>query len=106
MRAHYNKCCKTLSRVIKEVKRQHYCRTIEKADNKIKTTWNMIKHESGKLQRMEQIPPFLINNENIIDPQKIADAFNTFILKITYNLNLHQEARGDGCYFISEKCIS
>jgi hypothetical protein len=48
--SHYNKCCKTLSRVIKETKRQHYCRLIEKADNKIKTAWNIIKHDSGKLQ--------------------------------------------------------
>jgi hypothetical protein len=49
MRAHYNKYCKTLSRVMKEAKRQHYCRLIEKAD-KIKTTWNIIKHEPRELQ--------------------------------------------------------
>jgi hypothetical protein len=50
MRAHYNKYCKTLSRVIKEAKRLHYCRLMEKADNKIETAWNIIKHESEKLQ--------------------------------------------------------
>jgi predicted phosphoadenosine phosphosulfate sulfurtransferase len=48
MRAHYNKYCKILTRVIKEAKRQHYrrhieksthyCRLIEKSNNKIKTT--------------------------------------------------------------------
>jgi hypothetical protein len=68
MRAHYNKYCKTLSRVIKEAKRQHYYRLIEKAGNKIKTTWNIIKHETGKLQQMEQIPPDLIKNEKFNDP--------------------------------------
>jgi hypothetical protein len=84
-----------MSRVIKEAKRQHYYRLIEKADNKIKTALTVIKHESGKLQQMEQIPPVLINNEKVNGPQKIADAFNTFFLKITENLDLYQETRGD-----------
>jgi hypothetical protein len=47
---------------MKEAKRQHYCRLIEKAGNKIKTTWNIINHESGKWQQMEQIQPVLINS--------------------------------------------
>jgi hypothetical protein len=55
MSAHYSKHCKTLARFITEAKRQHYCRLIEKADNKIKTAWNIIRHELGKLQQMEQI---------------------------------------------------
>jgi hypothetical protein len=54
MRAYYIKYCKILNRVIIEAKRQHYCRLIEKSD-KIKTTWNMIKHETGKLHWTEQI---------------------------------------------------
>jgi hypothetical protein len=58
MRAHYNKYCKTLSGIITQAKRQHYFRLIEKADNKIKTTWNIIKHKSGKLQQMVQISPW------------------------------------------------
>jgi hypothetical protein len=33
MRSHYNKYCKTLSRVIKDAKRQHCCRLAEKANN-------------------------------------------------------------------------
>jgi hypothetical protein len=40
MKAHYNKYCKTLSNIIREAKRQHYWRLIEKVDNKTKTTWN------------------------------------------------------------------
>jgi hypothetical protein len=63
MRAHYNKYCKTLSRAIEEAKRQHYCRLIEKADNKVKTAWKIIKHESGKLQQLEEKALVLINNK-------------------------------------------
>jgi hypothetical protein len=78
MRAHYNKYCKILTRVIKEAKRQHYHRLIEKSDNKIKTTWNIIKHETGKLHPTEQISSVLINKDKVKYSQKIADAFNTF----------------------------
>jgi hypothetical protein len=35
MRAHYNKYCKILSRVIKEAKRQHCSRLIAKSDNRM-----------------------------------------------------------------------
>jgi hypothetical protein len=38
---------------------------------------------------MEQIPPVLINNGKVNDPQKIVDAFNTLFLKIIENLYLH-----------------
>jgi hypothetical protein len=54
MRTYYNKYGKSLSRVIKEVKRQHYCRLIAKSDNKIKETWDIIKCESGKLHLTKQ----------------------------------------------------
>jgi hypothetical protein len=64
--------------VIKVAKRQHYWRLIAKSDNKIRTTWNIIKHESGKLQQTEQIPSVLINGDKVKDPEIIADAFNTF----------------------------
>jgi hypothetical protein len=32
-----------------------------------------------------------MKNVKVNDPQKNADAFNTFFLKITENLDLHQE---------------
>jgi hypothetical protein len=55
MRAYYIKHCKILSRVIKEAKKQHYHRLIAKLDNWIKTTWNIIKHETGKLRLTEHL---------------------------------------------------
>jgi hypothetical protein len=99
IRTHYNKYCKTLSRVIKEAKREYYFRLIKKAV-KLKTTWNMIKHESGKLQQMEQIPPVLINNEKINDPQTNCRCLQYFFLKIADNLDLHRETRDDAISFL------
>jgi hypothetical protein len=33
------------------------------SDDKIKTTWNIIKQETGKIHVTEQMPSLLINNK-------------------------------------------
>jgi hypothetical protein len=78
MRAYYIKYCKLVSRVIEGAKRQHYCRLTAKSNNQIKTTWNIIKPETGKLHLTEQMPSLLINDQKVKDPEVIADVFNTF----------------------------
>jgi hypothetical protein len=98
MRVYYIKYCKILSS-IKEAKKQHYYRLIAKLDNQIKTTWNIIKHERGKLLLTEQVPSLLIN-EDVKDPEVIVDAFNNFFLRIIEHLNLHQEVRGAAISFL------
>jgi hypothetical protein len=67
-------------------KRQHYCRLTAKSDKQIKTTWNIIKHETGKLCLTEHIPSLLINDDKVKDLEVIADAFSTFFLTVTENL--------------------
>jgi hypothetical protein len=37
----------------------------------------------------EQSPSRLINNEEVKDPEVVANGFNTFFLTIDDNLNLH-----------------
>jgi hypothetical protein len=44
----------------------------------------------------------LINDEKVKDPEVIANTFNTFLLTITENLNLHQEVSGDATSFLKE----
>jgi hypothetical protein len=51
---HFIKYCKILNNVINEAKKQHYSRLTAKSDNKIKTTWNIIKRETGKMHLSEQ----------------------------------------------------
>jgi hypothetical protein len=57
----YIKYCKIINNVIKEAKKQHYYRLIAKSDNKIKTTWNIVKQETGKIHLAEQMQSLLIN---------------------------------------------
>jgi len=50
---------KILRRVIKEAKKQHDSRLAAKSNNKIKTTWNGIKEDTGKTHLVELVPTFL-----------------------------------------------
>jgi hypothetical protein len=43
-------------------------------NNQRKTTWNVIKQETGKLHLTEQIPSFLMNDDKVKDPEEIAGA--------------------------------
>jgi len=45
---HYKLYRKILSKVIKVAKKLHYDKIIFNSKNKMKTTWNIIKSESGK----------------------------------------------------------
>jgi hypothetical protein len=67
---------------VQEAKRQHYNRLIAKSDNKIKTTWNIIKQETGKIHATEKMSSLLINDEKIKDPKKVADVFNSLFLSL------------------------
>jgi hypothetical protein len=51
-----------------------------KSDNKIKTTWNITKQETKKIDTTKHMPSLLINNEKILDPEKVSDIFNSFFL--------------------------
>jgi hypothetical protein len=89
IKAFYMKYCKILNKVIQEAKKQHNNRLIAKSDNKIKTTWNIIKQETRKILVTEQIPS-LLTNEKMKAPEKVADVFNSFFLSIAENLNSHK----------------
>jgi hypothetical protein len=82
-----------------------FLKKIAKSDDKIKTTRNIIKQETGKILVTEQIPSLLINDEKIKDPEMVSDVFNNLFLSIAENLKLHQVGKKDRIYFF-QRCIS
>jgi hypothetical protein len=62
-KAKYIKYCEILRKVIKEAKKQHYNRLTVKSNNKINTTWNIKKKETGNIRSVEHIPTLLVNYE-------------------------------------------
>jgi hypothetical protein len=77
-KAHYTKHCRILNKVIKEAKKQFYDQLIAKSDNKIKTTWNIIKNETGRMHPIEQVFSSLVNIGTLEDQTTLANTFNNF----------------------------
>jgi hypothetical protein len=44
-----------LKKVIKEVKQPYYYILIKISNHKVRTLWNMIRNDTGKIQRAEKI---------------------------------------------------
>jgi len=78
-----------------EAEKQHYSRLIAKSNNKIRTTWNIIKKETETVHSVEQVPTLLVNDEKLRDPTHMANAFNNFFIKITEKLHIQQIGKGD-----------
>jgi hypothetical protein len=71
LKRHYKLYCKILARVIKEAKRLIYNRLVINSDNKMKTTWNIIKAETNRTKG---------HTLNIF--QNSPEAFNKYFLSV------------------------
>jgi hypothetical protein len=69
---------------------QHYSRIIAKSNNKLRTTWNTLNKETGKVHLVELVPTLLVNDEKLKDPTNVANAFNNFLITVTEKLNIQQ----------------
>jgi hypothetical protein len=101
-KARYINYGRILKKVIRESKKQHYSRLIAKSSNKVKTTWNIIKKETGKVHPTEQVPSLVVSNEKLKDPQIMANAFNNFFLILTEKLNVQKFEKGDAISFLKD----
>jgi hypothetical protein len=52
LKSYYKKYCTILAKIIKEAKKLYYCKLISKPENKIQTTWKIIKKETAENQGM------------------------------------------------------
>jgi hypothetical protein len=74
----YIKYCKIPRKVLKYAKKQHCSRLIVKSNNKINTTLNITKKETGNVRSVEHVPTLLVNDEKLKDPIDVATALNNF----------------------------
>jgi hypothetical protein len=75
---YYKKYCTILKKVIKEAKKLYYKTLIKTSANKIKTTWNIIRENTGKIQDLNGISEINLENETVEDSREIAYAFNKY----------------------------
>ena len=86
---YYKKYCTILKKVIKEAKKLYYNTLIKTSVNKIKTTWNIVRENTGKIQDLNGISEINLGNEIVEDSREIAYAFNKYFLSTVENLSLN-----------------
>ena len=86
LKQNYKSYCKALSKVIKEAKILHYNKQILTSHNKTKTVWNIVKTETGKKLRKEEVASLKINGELIHNQQVISNSFNDYFLNTAEKL--------------------
>ena len=74
----YKNYCKILSNVIKAAKKMHNDELILKSKNRIKTTWGIIKKETGDKNHHDTINLLKVNDTMLNNSQEIACAFNDY----------------------------
>ena len=73
---YYKRRCTVLSKVILTAKKLYYNKIIHGSENKMKTTWKIINEEKGKTKSSIHIHSLVINNNVIMNQNKIANIFN------------------------------
>ena len=86
LKAHYKSYCLILAKVITAAKQLYYNSNISKSINKQKTTWDIIKTETGKNQSNKGIQSISIEGNLINNQQLIANGFNTYFLTVVGNI--------------------
>lgn len=66
---------------------------INKSENKIWTTWKIIKKETSKIQKIENISQMRIQDKEINNPTETADAFNKYFITAAGKLQTTRKER-------------
>jgi len=81
LKAHYKSYCLILSKVIKAAKELYYDNKISKSNNKVTTTWDIIKMETGNNHTKSGTLLINIDNKLITNQQSTANFSNTYFIK-------------------------
>jgi len=84
---YYKQYCKTLTKVIKEVKKLYYKEVIAKSKNKMKTTCNIIHKETRKLNNEGNINSIRINDQAVYNQITISNKLNSYFSNIAGNIS-------------------
>jgi len=84
---YYKQYCKTLTTVIKEVIKLYYKEVIGKLKSKMKTTWNIIRKETRKLNNEGNINSVTINDQAVYNQINIPNKLNSYFSNIAGNIN-------------------
>jgi hypothetical protein len=82
LKLYYKKYCKVLATIIKEAKKLYYDNAILKSKNKIKTTWSIVKKETGNKNHKNDVQLLKISNTIIKDKVQITNIFDEYFSSV------------------------
>jgi len=87
LKIYYKRYCAVQSKVILTAKKLHYNKIILGSKNKMKSTWKIINEEKGRSKNSSAIQSLVINNNVIMNQNKIANIFNNYFISIADTVN-------------------
>jgi len=84
---YYKQYCKILTKVIKEAKKLYYKEAISKSKNKMKTTWNIIRKATSKLNNEGNINSIRIKDQVVYKQITIANELNSYFSNIAGSIS-------------------
>jgi hypothetical protein len=75
-----------LTRVMREAKKLYYNKLISKSENKIQSTWKIIKKETAKNQATDNITEIQVGKSKINNRNEFVNAFNKYFITIAKKL--------------------
>lgn len=87
----YKQYKKMYKKVLVAAKKLQIGKEIALSDNKIKTTWNIIKRTTGKDRKPEQNIKIVDSSSITTDPEDVANKFNNYFSNLASNLNKNQK---------------
>jgi hypothetical protein len=100
MARHFKKYHTILSKVIKEVKRQHFHNLLLTSSNRVTTVWRIIRDNSGITPHLNIIDSLNCGNILLRNPKDIAHAFNKHYSNISVSLGINHIAMGDPLHYL------
>jgi hypothetical protein len=88
VKIHYKHYCSILRKTIREATRLYFNELIVKSENKVKTTWKIIKNLMKKHQHSRHVFPTLKVDGMEQSSTQAVEVFNNYFLNITGNLNI------------------
>ena len=77
-----------MKKVKKKVEQSYYNILIEISNHKVRTLWNIIRNDTGKIQRAEKISEMNLGAGNIENAKEMACAFNkSFLFMVIVDTN-------------------
>jgi hypothetical protein len=87
LKIYYKRYCAILSKVILTAKKLHYNKSILCSKNKIINTWKIIYEEKGKIKNSIDVQSLVVDNNIIMNQNKVANIFNNYFLSIADSIN-------------------